>query len=171
MAVDLFLKLGDKIKGESIDGGMDGLGKPLKDQIHSLSWTWHLSQQGSTHEGTGGGAGRANVGDMGFTKFVDLSSNELIKALTNGEHFDKALLTVRKAGGVKPVPYYVIELADIIVSSYSISGSEGGGDRMIESFALNFARYRIKYTIQDTKGGLGASNSAAWDIPKNQDWA
>ncbi len=69
MAVDMFLKLGD-IKGESRDD-------KHKDSIDVLSWSWGMSQTGTTHLGSGGGAGKVAVQDATFTKFVDAASPNL----------------------------------------------------------------------------------------------
>ena len=166
MAVDIFFKLGDKIKGESVNDGKDLLGGPLKDQMEIMSWNWALSQSGTTHSGTGGGGGKANVNDITITKYVDMASNDIITALCKGEHIPTALLTVRKAGGDKPVNYYGIEFEDIILSNYHISGSKDELDRMVESFSINFARFRITYTRQNEKGGESGKSTAGWNIPK-----
>jgi type VI secretion system secreted protein Hcp len=170
MAVDMFFKLGDKIKGESVDAGKDGLDKPLKDQMEILAWSWSMSQMGTTHSGTGSGAGRANIGDIMMTKYVCLASNELIKALVSGDHIPTALLTARKAGGTAPVPYYTIEFEDVMVSSYSISGSDGSTDKMTESFGINFGRFRVTYKVQDAKGGVKSQSKAGWNIAENVTW-
>src|SRR5438270_10620750 len=90
MAVDMFIKI-DDIKGESADA-------KHKDEIQVLSWSWGMSQSGTTHDGAGGGAGKVNVQDLTFTKYVDSSSPNLIKFCCNGKHFKQGLLTIRKAG-------------------------------------------------------------------------
>ena len=36
-----------------------------------LAWSWGVSQSGTMHIGTGGGAGKANVQDLSITKYVD----------------------------------------------------------------------------------------------------
>src|ERR1700675_3359727 len=99
MAVDMFLKLGD-LKGESIDD-------THKDETQVLAWSWGISQSGTTHMGTGGGAGKVSVQDMSITKYIDKASPVLQLSVCNGKHFDQALLTVRKAGE-KPLEYLKI---------------------------------------------------------------
>ena len=49
MAVDMFIKI-DDIEGESTDDAHGG-------EIDVLSWSWGMSQSGTTHTGAGGGAG------------------------------------------------------------------------------------------------------------------
>ena len=66
MSTDAFLKLGD-LKGESIVDGHE-------DEIQVLAWSWGMTQAGTTHEGTGGGAGKVNVQDISITKTADTAS-------------------------------------------------------------------------------------------------
>jgi type VI secretion system secreted protein Hcp len=171
MATDIFFRLGDKIKGESIDEGKDGNGKPLKDQIDVLAWHWSLNQSGTTHTGTGGGSGKVSVGDLTITTYVDMASNDIIKTLCSGEHIPQATLSVRKAGGSKPVVYYTIDFEDLIVSSYSTGGGGDGLDRLQETLTINFARFKIAYIRQNEKGGEAGKSMAGWNIPKNTAWS
>lgn len=158
MAVDMFIKL-DGIKGESIDA-------KHKTEVDILAWSWGMSQSGTTHVGTGGGAGKVNVQDLSFTKYIDSSSHLLIMACATGKHIPKAWVTVRKAGET-PLEYLKIDLEDILVSSVQTGGS-GGEDRLTENVVLNFARFKFAYQPQDPKGGkLGGELIAHFDIAKN----
>ena len=123
MAVDMFMKLGD-IKGESQD-------KTHKEEIEVLAWSWGMSQSGTMHMGTGGGAGKVSVQDLSFTKYSDKASPPIMATCTKGTHIDKALLTVRKAGGDNPLEYYKITLEGVLISSYSTGGS-GGEERFTQ---------------------------------------
>src|SRR5262245_21929107 len=101
MAVDMFLKL-DKIDGESAD-------KAHKGEIDVLAWSWGASNSGSAHMGGGAGAGKVNVQDISFTKYIDKSSPSLFLSCANGKHIPTATLVVRKAGE-KPLEYLKLEL-------------------------------------------------------------
>ncbi|HYN78560.1 MAG TPA: type VI secretion system tube protein Hcp, partial [Lamprocystis sp. (in: g-proteobacteria)] len=70
MAVDMFLKL-EGVTGESQDKTHTG-------EIDVLAWSWGLSQSGTFHTGGGGGAGKVNVQDLSFTKYIDKSSPNLM---------------------------------------------------------------------------------------------
>ncbi|MGL4321155.1 MAG: Hcp family type VI secretion system effector [Paracoccaceae bacterium] len=161
MAVDIFLKLSNGIKGESQDA-------THKDEIDIHSWNWGLSNSGTTHEGGGGGGGKVNVNDITFTKYVDLASNDLIKRCADGSHIDTGRLVVRKAGGGKPVEYFVVDFNMILVSAYTTGASKGDLDRISETVTLNFRKFNITYTLQTEKGGDGTSQSFGWDIAKNE---
>jgi type VI secretion system secreted protein Hcp len=153
----MFIKI-DDIKGESID-------HKHKDSIQVLSWSWGLSQSGSTHSGPGGGSGKVNVQDLSFTKHVDTATPNLIKMCCNGKHFKQALLTVRKAGGTE-VEYLKIKLSDILISAVSTGGS-GGEDRLTENVTLNFGKFEVVYTGQDKEGKPTAAIPVTWNIPGN----
>jgi type VI secretion system secreted protein Hcp len=157
MAVDMFLKL-DGIKGESQD-------KSHKDEIAVLAWSWGMSNSGSAHLGGGAGSGKVNVQDLSLTKYIDVSTPDLMLACCNGKHIAKAQLTVRKAGE-SALEYVIIKLEDILVASVSTGGS-GGEDRLTENVTLNFAKVDVEYTGQDAKGGAGAKPKMGWDIPAN----
>jgi type VI secretion system secreted protein Hcp len=159
MAVDIFIKI-DDIKGESVDKHHPG-------EIQVLAWSWGITQSGSTHQGPGGGAGKANIQDLSFTKYVDTATPNLIKFACAGTHFKHALLTVRKAGNT-PLEYVKIKLFDIIISSISTGGS-GGEDRLTENCSLNFGMFELQYTPQKADGSGGASIPATWNIPKNHE--
>jgi type VI secretion system secreted protein Hcp len=158
MAIDSFLKLGN-LKGESQVKGFE-------DQIQVLAWSWGLSQTGTTHHGTGGGAGKVNVQDLSFTHFVDTATPPMILACCKGTHFEEATLTMRKAGG-EALPYLIVKLKDIIVTSVSGGGS-GGEDQQTENVTLNFAAFELSYQAQDNKGGKkGGAIDIKYDIAKN----
>jgi type VI secretion system secreted protein Hcp len=155
-AVDMFIKIGD-IKGESQDS-------THKDEIDVLAWSWGMSNSG-TVVGGGGGAGKAHVQDFSFTKFVDLSTTDLMLDTLTGKHIPEAKLTVRKAGD-KPLEYLVITFKDVIVTSVSTGGS-GGEDRLTENVSLNFAEVEVEYIPQKEDGTAGPSKKFTWNIAEN----
>jgi len=157
MAMDMFMKIGT-LKGESKD-------KTHKEEIDVLAWSWGLSNSGSAQQGGGAGAGKVNVQDVSFTKYIDKSSPDLMLATCNGKHFDKAVLTVRKAGE-QPLEYLLVTMEDLIITSVSTGGS-GGEDRLTENVTLNFARIKVQYKEQTEKGGVGATPEMGWNIAEN----
>ena len=157
MAVDMFIKIGD-IKGESVDG-------KHKDEIDVLSWSWGMSQSGSAHVSGGAGAGKVNVQDISFTKYIDKSSPILLKHCCNGKHIPEAMLTVRKAGG-EALEYLIIEMEKVLITSVSTGGS-GGEDRLTENVTLNFRDFHVKYTPQAAEGGEEAAVEFGWSIAEN----
>ncbi|MEJ6402996.1 Hcp family type VI secretion system effector [Yoonia sp. 2307UL14-13] len=164
MAVDIFLKLSNNIKGESQDS-------VHMDEIDVLAWNWGLSQSGTTHVGSGGGGGKVNVQDISLTKYVDLASNDLIKRCTSGEHIENGELIVRKSGGTAPVEYFRIKMENIMITSYATGGSKDGLDRIQENLTLNFRKFEVAYTLQEESGAAGAESLAGWNIAENVEWS
>ncbi len=163
MAVDIFLKLSNNIKGESQDG-------TYKDNIDVLAWSWGLTQSGTTHIGKGGGGGKVNVQDITLTKYVDLASNDLIKRCTSGEHIESGELIVRKSGGTQPVEYFIIKFENLMITSYNTGGSKDGLDRIQETLTLNFRKFEVVYTLQEDSGAPGPQTQTGWDIAENVEW-
>jgi type VI secretion system secreted protein Hcp len=157
MAVDMFLKI-DGIKGEAKD-------KSHKDDIDILAWSWGASNAGTTHMGGGGGAGKVNMQDLSFTKYIDKASTELFLCTCSGKHITKATLVVRKAGN-QPLEYLTVTLNDVLVTSYSTGGS-GGEDRLTENVTLNFSKVKVEYKEQSATGAAAASLNAGWDVKQN----
>jgi type VI secretion system secreted protein Hcp len=157
MAVDMFIKIG-KLEGESKDSKH---GK----EIDVLAWSWGASNSGSAHVGGGMGAGKVNVQDLSFTKYIDKSSPDLMLFCCNGKHIPEAKLVVRKAGET-PLDYLTITMNDLIVTSVSTGGS-GGEDRLTENVTLNFAKVKVNYVEQTEKGSAGAKPQMGWDIAAN----
>jgi len=158
MAVDQFLKL-DGIDGESQDD-------KHKDTMDVLAWSWGMSQSGTTHMGSGGGAGKVNVQDISVTKYIDKASPVLMQFIAKGTHIPKGLLTVRKAGD-KPLEYVKIEMEDIMITSASTGGS-GGEDRLTENVTLNFSKFKVVYTEQGKDGAAGKAPEFGFDIAANK---
>jgi type VI secretion system secreted protein Hcp len=155
--MDMFIKIGD-LEGESVDSTHKG-------DIDVLAWSWGLSNSGSAQVGGGAGAGKVNVQDISFTKYIDKVSPDLMLAACNGKHFPEAKLVVRKAGET-PLEYLTITLEDLIITSVSTGGS-GGEDRLTENVTLNFARVKVAYKEQTATGGTGATPEMGWNIAEN----
>lgn len=158
MAVDMFLDIEGEIDGESQD-------KTHKDTIDLLAWSWGVSQSGSFHVGSGGGSGKANFQDISITKYIDKSSPVLMLYCANGDHFDKATLTVRKAGK-DPLEYYKVIMHKVLITSVSTGGS-GGEDRLTENCSLNFAEVEIEYVPQKEDGKGDKPKQFKWNIRGN----
>ena len=156
MAVDMFLKL-DGIKGESQDS-------KHKDEIHIESFSWGMSQAGTSGAGGGGGAGKVHVHDISITKFVDKSSPGLMLHCCGGKHIPNGLITVRKAGD-KPLEYLKIKLQDILISGVQEAGH--GGSQLSENVTLNFAKFHVEYQEQKADGSGSPGGEMGWDVKAN----
>lgn len=142
MAGNVFLKLGDDIKGESAD--TDHL-----DEIEVVSWSWGASNSGTMHLGKGRGEGKASISDITVIKRADVATAPLWLHICQGKVIPEGVLTVRgtsEAGGA-PVDVLVITMTDVLITSLSL-GSAGEGD-MDETLSLNFREMEVQYTSPD----------------------
>jgi type VI secretion system secreted protein Hcp len=148
--VDYFLKI-DGINGESTDDKHKG-------EIVIESWSWGVTQSAI---GTGNRAPtRGCPTAINFSKFVDLSTPALMLSAVNGATIPKATLVGRKAGQEQQ-EFLKIELTNILVSSYSVSG--GAGDSLpYDAFALNFSSASIEYREQKPDGTIGGTPKAGF---------
>ena len=160
MAQDIFLKL-DGVDGESQDGSH-------KDEIELLSWNWDMTQSGAMHSGSGGGAGKAQVGDLQFHHRLDRASPNLMRMCLTGKHISKAVLTVRKAGG-EPLDYLKLTMEDVLVTSVSPSVQSAQAEQGQEQVRLSFAKVTQEYQVQNQQGGPGGTITAGYDLKRNQE--
>ena len=162
MAMDMFMLFSDTtLSGETQDKTYGSQGG-----IDVLAWSWGMSNSGTAHVGGGSGAGKVNVQDLSFTKYIDKASPNLQSYCCNGTHVPTATLIMRKAGGTALV-YLTITMTDVMITSVSTGGS-GGEDRLTENVTLNFGQVKVSYQPQDDKGAKkGGSVDMTWDIAQN----
>lgn len=166
MAMDMFIKIPDT-DGESKDKDAATLGS-----IDVLAWSWGMSQSGSFMNGSGGGAGKANVQDFSFTKWIDKSTPKLMLSCLTGKHFTgDTVLSVRKAGqsatgASAGYVYLKITLTKSLISSVSTGGS-GGEDRLTENLSINFAKVKVEYFKQADDGSVAADGDFTFDVEAN----
>jgi len=155
-ASDYFLKI-EGIDGESSD-------EKHKGSIEIQSFSWGLSNSGAMAGGGGGGTGKVQFQDFHFTKTVDKSSPQLMQAVATGEHLKSVDLAVRKAGGTQ-MEYYIIHLEDVLVSSWTTSGSSG--DVPTESISFTFQKIEFQYMPQKPDGTAAEAVKASWNLKTN----
>ena len=154
---DYFLKV-DGINGESKDS-------KHKDEINIVSFSFGVTNSGTSAVGGGGGKGRSKIQDLHVTKQTDTASPKLFLACASGQPIKKVVLTVREAGGEQQ-DYLVYTMEDVIVSSFTNSPRNSGGQGM-ESITLNFANVVMAYREQQADGTLAGAVKTGWDLKAN----
>ncbi|MEM6933842.1 MAG: type VI secretion system tube protein Hcp [Pseudomonadota bacterium] len=149
---------GGKVEGESKDDGHEKW-------IDILSMSGAVSNNGTFAMGGGGGRGRSQLADLSVLVNEGKSSPGLFQACCDGTHFKDATLHFTKSGGAQEV-YMKWELTNVLVSSYSISGS--GEDVPTDSVTFNFEKIKYTYLEQDEKGKVSVAAEATWDQGKNK---
>lgn len=158
MAVNIFMQI-STVTGESIAKGFAGA-------IELAHWAWGMTQSGSTHSNTGSGTGKVSVADLSFTKAVDSTSPTLAQSCCNGMAFETATLTMCKAGGSAPLPFLILTLTNVLISSVQLASS-ATDEQQMETITLNFGQFKYDYTSQTAAGGAGKTVSMSWNIASN----
>lgn len=166
MASNTYLKFdGPAIKGESTD-------QNHKDWIEVLSWSHGFSQPTSPIRSSAGGGTveRANHQDFGFSKYMDTSTDDIVKQCWAGKHIEKATLECFRSDGAdddNPALYFQIEMESVVVANYSVGG--GDGDIPIESVTLSYGKVTYLYYPQDEKtGSQGTKEAVSHDLVTNK---
>lgn len=167
MAYDCFLSI-EGVEGETTDELMK-----KEKAMEIFSFSFGASNPSTIGSGTGGhGGGRVSVSSFNVMKRTDKASTKLFAACCTGNHFDKATVTLRKAGGgvnakTPAVNYLVYNFEEVYIDSIQWSGSTGGDDYPAESLSISFGKMSVEYNIQDTAGKATNAGSASWDLRAN----
>jgi len=163
MAFDTYLKItGPDVEGESLAKGMENW-------IEVFSFSCGASNPTTVGTTSGGlSAGKASVSGFNIMKKQEKSSTKLFAQCCAGNHYDKAVVEMRKAtgidGGQKTFMKYTFE--NVFVESIQWSGSTGGDDTPTESVSFAYAKVTMDYFKQDMKGQVSNAGTASYDVTK-----
>jgi type VI secretion system secreted protein Hcp len=150
MSSDCFLKLRG-VSGEAAD-------KDHPDEIEVVGWDWGVS-------GSQMAPGTGRHGDtqkLVITHKVDAATPTLMIYCLRGTIIPVGVLTMRKASGERPLPYFVAKLDRVRVADVT-TGLRPGGETH-EVFSLTFEKVEVTYTPQTPSGSGDASVTQQWDI-------
>ena len=155
-ALDMFLKIYG-VDGESTDS-------THSKEIDVIAWSWGMSNSGTTHLDSGSGAGKANVQDFSFTKYLDKSSPKLMLSALTGTTYPDATFTVRMTPtSGKSYEYLKLKLENVLVTSVS-GGGAGNQDKLTENVTLNFSKFKLEYFIPSLTGVATSAGEVNYDI-------
>ena len=83
--------------------------------------------------------GKVKFNDFHFTMKVNKASAKLFKFCATGKHIPKVTVTMRKAGGTKPV-YIKVTLENVVISSFQESSGGAKNEKPQETLTLNFTK-------------------------------
>lgn len=161
MTIDAYLQI-EGIKGESADD-------KHKDWIEVSHVFYNVYQPRAASVSTAGGhtSGRAELGNIAFKKLADLSSPVLLQTCATGKTIPKAKFEFMRADGDgKPIPYFKIELENVMISNVTPDSGEGGTINEIVHFA--YSKIKWTYIKQSIRGGAQGSTTGGWDCAGNK---
>jgi len=142
------------IKIEGIDG-------EATDAKHK-EWIEVLSFSQSIHRGDSGSSVRTTASvvfeDIVLTKELDKSSPKLAESVATGKVIPKVEFELTSSAGI----YYKYELTNVMVTSYSVSGT--ADDRPIEQVSLNFEQIKTTYTEYGSDGSKKGNVETTWKV-------
>ncbi len=148
------------IKFEGVDGeSQDAEHKSWSDlDAFSHSISRPSAESGSTR--TSG----AVFHDFTISKELDKSSIKLQESASTGKFFPKVDIHITANTGEGRVTYYAYELTNVMVTSYSISGSGTSGQVPMEQVSLNFDAIKVTYTEIGKDGGEKGKVEYSWNL-------
>jgi type VI secretion system secreted protein Hcp len=159
--IDAYLQI-DGIKGESTDD-------KHKDWIEVSNVFYAVNQPRAESMSTAGGhtSGRAELYPLTFKKLADIASPVLLQTCATGKTIPKATFEFMRADGDgKPIPYFKIELENLMVANVTPDSGEGG--IINERVQLAYAKIKWTYTRQSIRGGAQGNSSGGWDCNANK---
>lgn len=161
MASDAYLKI-EGINGESEDERHRNW-----IEVHDVLYAVHQPRAKSLSTAGGHTAGRADLYPITFAKLADLASPLLLQTCAAGKTLPKASFEFMRADGDgKPIPYFKIDLENLIVASITPDSGEGG--IIVERVQLAYAKIKWSYTRQSIRGGTQGNTSGGWDCSANK---
>src|SRR5690554_4282993 len=137
-----------KIKGNVTADG-------YKDWINVASLTFGIGRMISMEAGATANreASRPSISEVTIAKSMDAASAGLFKESLTGDEGTKVVIDLVQTGAKKLQKFASYELENCLVSSYSVSASDGSAP--MESIALSFAKITMTYTAagKDNKDG------------------
>ena len=161
MAVDAFLSLihkGTPVVGESHDATFGKSAFEIKD------FSFGVENPTSIGSATGGaGAGKAKFNEFTIKKTADKASAVLFQNLAAGVHYEKAVLSLRKAGGGDASGKVFVTFNFGTVFTTKVEWSGPGDEGPEESVTFVYGTLVIKYQPQQADGTLGAPTVGSWN--------
>jgi len=155
----IFLKL-DGVEGES---RVDGFAKQIEIMSFSHNVAMQVTNDVSNTERT---SGRAHVGEMSLTKFVDVATPALNLNCCSGKMMSEAVLTLCRNDNETVLPFIIYTMSNVLISHISVSGGSGG--KPVETMSLNFSKIKWEITTQKMEGVKEGANASVWDMSMNK---
>lgn len=156
---DMFLKVTGARTGEITGESND---KNFLNQIDIVDWSWGMTAPTAVG---GQRTGRLQMRELRIVKEADRASTALMSVMNTNETINTAVLSVRKATGNTPLPYFTVKLEKARIVSYEVQSgvSSGGAPTLLEHVSFAFKKITVDYTLQGATGGSQGGSSFTGD--------
>ena len=107
-------------------------------------------------------ATRPNITEVACAKIMDGASSGLFKESLTGSAGVKVLIDVVRTGADKLEKFVTYELENVLISSYSVSGTTESAPT--ETFSLSMAKLTMSYTAADGAHKGGTPERVGYDL-------
>ena len=162
MASAMFLKISTPtVEGESTDS------KHSK-EIELLSFSHGVAMNVGPRSTAGSATTeKSSHQDISVSKQIDKSTPEIAKGICQGTHYGEMVISINKADGKGGmIEYLKYTLTDVLITSHSIGGADGGG-LATESLTFNYGKIKWEYVPTDNTNAAMGTVPFAWDVAKN----
>jgi type VI secretion system secreted protein Hcp len=122
--------------------------------IDILAFNWGVSMSSTYGAGASGKeakAGRADLMNLSITKVLDNTSTTLFSHCVSGDILKKVILIYDKPVGDQQADYFRIHLADALITSVQLSGSN---ENPTESVTFAYQAIEVAYKAEKDDGTL-----------------
>jgi len=107
-------------------------------------------------------ATRPNITEVNVTKIMDGASSGLFKESLTGSAGVKVVIDVVRTSADKLEKFVTYELENVMISSYSVSGSDAGAPA--ETIAMSMGKLTMSYTAADGAHKGGTPERIGYDL-------
>lgn len=155
------------IKFDGIDGEFQDKDHKNWSSLDTFHQNLHQPLRANNDKSTVGGTQRRRgdtvFEDVEIRKDLDKASPKIAEAVANGKVFPKVQIHITASyTDSGRVTYYAYELANVLVSSYDITGD--AQHRPHEVISLNYEEIKVTYTECDNAGKKKGNVEFAWKV-------
>jgi type VI secretion system secreted protein Hcp len=168
MAFDTYLYFPGSglVKGETMDSDM-----AKKEALELASFSFGAENTVNIGSASGGaGAGKVSFHEFEVTKKTDTASCGLFQTCCTGNHFDEAIIEMRRAGGSTAksgATFMKFHFKMVVVNDISWSGSDGD-DTIEETVKFRYGAIKVEYFKQDSKGKMTKASGSQGEVKWSQ---
>lgn len=134
--------------------------------LESLSWNVERAVEMTDLGSTQRGHANSNFGKVEVTSQLGIASNKLMVSVANGTIRPEIIIHFCRSGESASAgleAYLIWKLKDVVIDSYSVSGSAEGIPE--ETWTLAYAAIEIEYKSTDQKTAkLKTENTFKWNV-------
>jgi type VI secretion system secreted protein Hcp len=135
-------------------------------QVEILNVEWRADQQATPGAGGQLNVGRANVGALSYTAYINKEFASLTQAMLQAKVIPSIEIDFCRIAGGKVESYCKFKLANALCTSIDIEGSVNGA-RTLYRAGFSGTKIDIESKAQTSSGSMAAGSTCTHDILKN----